>query len=154
MGLLALIAAGGLVPSRFTLGDHCQCPRASDGDHERHYFQPRKIRTDRDGETRGKNRDERGLNCQPRYSHLNTPNLINAGDDRAYERRAPGRRARRLACHSVETLPWRQQSRGGTRADRMLSSVDTMTPPLIAALDYMPPIATMVASETALLAVA
>ena len=57
-------------------------------------------------------------------------------------------------AHTVETLPWRQQSRGGTRADRMLSSVDTMTPPLIAALDYMPPIATMVASETALLAVA
>jgi len=36
----------------------------------------------------------------------------------------------------------------------MLSSVDTMTPPMIAALDYMPPIATMVASEAALLAVA
>lgn len=57
-------------------------------------------------------------------------------------------------AHTVETLPWRPQSRSGTRADRMLSSVDPMTPPLIADLDYIPPIATMVASETALLAVA
>lgn len=36
----------------------------------------------------------------------------------------------------------------------MLSSVDTAVPPLIADLDFMPPIATVVASEAALLAVA
>ena len=57
-------------------------------------------------------------------------------------------------AHAAETLPWRQQTRGGTRADRMLSSVDTVVPPMIAALDYLPPIATTVASEAALLAVA
>ncbi|MFB7252483.1 Fic family protein [Microbacterium sp. NPDC056234] len=57
-------------------------------------------------------------------------------------------------AHTIDTRPWRQQVRGGTRADRMLSSVDTMTPPMISDLDYMPPIATMIVSESALLAVA
>ncbi|MCK3770933.1 Fic family protein [Microbacterium aerolatum] len=56
--------------------------------------------------------------------------------------------------HDVETLPWHQQTRGGTRADRMLSSVDATIPPMIARLDYVPPMPTIVASEHALLAVA
>jgi len=56
--------------------------------------------------------------------------------------------------HGVETLPWRQQQRGGTRADRMVSSVDASIPPMIAGMDYVPPMATIVMSEEALLAVA
>lgn len=56
--------------------------------------------------------------------------------------------------HDTEVLPWSQQARGGTRADRMLSSIDATIPPLIASLDYLPPVATIVDSETALLAVA
>lgn len=57
-------------------------------------------------------------------------------------------------AQSVETLPWRQQTRGGTRADRTLSSVDATIPPMIASLDYIPQAATLVMSEAALLAVA
>lgn len=56
--------------------------------------------------------------------------------------------------HDVETLPWRQRIRGGTRADRMLSSVDATIPPMIAERDYLPPVKTTVMSEEALLAVA
>lgn len=56
--------------------------------------------------------------------------------------------------HGAETLPWRQQVRGGTRADRMLSAVDASIPPLISDLDYLPPAATVVSCENALLAVA
>ncbi len=70
----------------------------------------------------------------------------------ALENSVPGRSS--WPAHTVTTLPWRQQVRGGTRADRMLASVDTMTPPMISSLDYLPPIATMVRSESALLAVA
>lgn len=57
-------------------------------------------------------------------------------------------------AQSVETLPWRLQTRGGTRADRTLSSVDATIPPMIASLDYIPQAATLVMSEAALLAVA
>ena len=57
-------------------------------------------------------------------------------------------------AHALETLPWRQQARGGNRADRVVSSVDATIPPKIATLDYIPPKATVVASEVALLAVA
>lgn len=56
--------------------------------------------------------------------------------------------------HSVETLPWQQQVRGGTREDRMMSSVDAAIPPFISELDYAPSLQEMVASERALLAVA
>lgn len=56
--------------------------------------------------------------------------------------------------HGVETLPWRQQVRGGTREDRMLSSVDATIPPLIKTLDYVPPLPVLLATEKALLAVA
>lgn len=57
-------------------------------------------------------------------------------------------------AHDVEKLPWRQQMRGGTREDRMLSSVDASIPPMIAGLDYVPPLPTIVSSEDALLVVA
>lgn len=57
-------------------------------------------------------------------------------------------------AHAIEALPWRQQRRGGTRADRMLSSVDATIPPTIAGLDYLAPVKTTVISEQALLAVA
>lgn len=56
--------------------------------------------------------------------------------------------------HEVETLPWQQQVRGGTREDRMLSSVDATIPPLIADRDYAPSLNEMLASESALVAVA
>lgn len=56
--------------------------------------------------------------------------------------------------HGTETLPWRQQVRGGTRADRMLASVEASIPPMIADLDFLAPAATIVAAERALLAVA
>lgn len=57
-------------------------------------------------------------------------------------------------AHGVETLPWQQQVRGGTREDRMTRSVDATIPPFIAELDYEPSLAEMIASERALLAVA
>ncbi|WP_292764039.1 Fic family protein [Microbacterium sp. UBA3486] len=57
-------------------------------------------------------------------------------------------------AHTVETLPWRQQVRGGTREDRTLASVDATIPPMIAGLDFATPTATVVASEGALLAIA
>ncbi|GAA5211835.1 Fic family protein [Microbacterium kyungheense] len=57
-------------------------------------------------------------------------------------------------AHGVETLPWRQRVRGGTRADRTISSVDATIPPLIAGLDFMPSVQSVVDSELALLAVA
>lgn len=56
--------------------------------------------------------------------------------------------------HEVETLPWRQQVRGGTREDRVLSSVDATIPPVIQTLDYVPPLAVLLETEKALLAVA
>lgn len=56
--------------------------------------------------------------------------------------------------HEVETLPWQQQVRGGTREDRTFRSVDATIPPLIESLDYMPPLTVALATEKALLAVA
>jgi len=56
--------------------------------------------------------------------------------------------------HKVEALPWRQQLRGGTRDDRMLTVVQATIPPMIAHIDYVPPMPVIVASENALLAVA
>lgn len=56
--------------------------------------------------------------------------------------------------HGAETLPWQQQVRGGTKEDRMLRSVDASIPPLIAKLDYLPPLPVVLTTEHALLAVA
>lgn len=56
--------------------------------------------------------------------------------------------------HGVETLPWKQQVRGGTREDRTMQSVDATIPPLIRELDYMPPLPVMLDAERALVAVA
>ncbi|WP_227468119.1 Fic family protein [Microbacterium sp. YJN-G] len=56
--------------------------------------------------------------------------------------------------HDVETLPWRQQVRGGIREDRMMRSVDATIPPFIRELDYVPPLPVMLDTEKALLAVA
>lgn len=55
--------------------------------------------------------------------------------------------------HGSETLTWRQQVRGGTRADRMLTSVEASIPPLIAELEFRTATSTAVESEAALLAV-
>jgi Fic family protein len=55
--------------------------------------------------------------------------------------------------HQVETVPWQQRMRAGTREDRMLRSVETSVPPLIAALTYVPPAPVLVAAENALVAV-
>ncbi|MBC9954437.1 Fic family protein [Leucobacter sp. cx-42] len=57
-------------------------------------------------------------------------------------------------AHRVEVRPWRQQTRSGNRADRTLTSVSTMVPPYIAALNFIPGLELTVASERALLAVA
>lgn len=57
-------------------------------------------------------------------------------------------------AHGVEALPWKQQVRGGTREDRMLSSVDATIPPFISELHYSPSLQEALASERALLAVA
>ncbi|TFH56077.1 Fic family protein [Glutamicibacter arilaitensis] len=57
-------------------------------------------------------------------------------------------------AHEIETLPWSQKVRGGTREDRMLSSVEATIPPLIAQLDYAPSLPETLASERALLTVA
>lgn len=59
----------------------------------------------------------------------------------------------RWPAQGVETLPWQQQVRGGTREDRMMRSVDASVPPFIAELDYAPSLDEMLASESALLAV-
>lgn len=61
---------------------------------------------------------------------------------------------RRWPVHGVETLPWQQQVRGGTREDRMMRTVDATIPPFIADLNYSPSLEEVVASEQALLAVA
>lgn len=57
-------------------------------------------------------------------------------------------------AHQVETLTWQQKVRGGTREDRMLSSIDATIPPLIAGLDYLPPLSLAGEIESALLAIA
>ncbi|WP_258132073.1 Fic family protein [Microbacterium sp. MYb62] len=56
-------------------------------------------------------------------------------------------------AHVVETRPWRQQFRSGTKADRMLSHVDAAIPPFIAALDYSPPLSLIGELETALMSI-
>lgn len=56
--------------------------------------------------------------------------------------------------HGIETRPWRQQMRGGTREDRIMASVDASVPPFIRGLDYTPSVSLMAASESALIAVA
>lgn len=60
----------------------------------------------------------------------------------------------RWPAHGVETLPWQQKARSGTREDRMMRSVDATIPPFIASLDYTPSLEEMVTSEQALLTVA
>lgn len=60
----------------------------------------------------------------------------------------------RWPAHDVETLPWQQKVRGGTREDRMTRNVDATIPPLIATLDYAPSREEILASERALIAVA
>lgn len=57
-------------------------------------------------------------------------------------------------AHGWEALPWRQQQRAGSRADRQFDTVDASVPPTIVGLDYLPSFATTVACETALLTVA
>lgn len=57
-------------------------------------------------------------------------------------------------AQTSETLPWRQQVRGGTREDRMLRSVDATIPPSIAARNFAPSLSVISASERALIAVA
>ncbi|MBM7504548.1 Fic family protein [Agromyces aurantiacus] len=42
--------------------------------------------------------------------------------------------------HAARTVAWRQSGRHGTRADRMLREVTVSIPPMIAELDYTPPI--------------
>lgn len=38
--------------------------------------------------------------------------------------------------HTVETVPWRQRVRGGSREDRMLRAIDASVPPFIADLEH------------------
>jgi Fic family protein len=57
-------------------------------------------------------------------------------------------------AHGTETLPWRQQSRGGSREDRMLRAVDASIPPFIASRDYLPSLETLAMCEEAIIAVA
>lgn len=55
-------------------------------------------------------------------------------------------------AHGREIVPWRQSVRGGTRADRMLTEVETRVPPLIAELHFpLPPYLTA-ANERSLVA--
>lgn len=57
-------------------------------------------------------------------------------------------------AHGIETLPWQQQVRAGTREDRMFNALDATIPPFIGALDYAPSLAEVLASEQTILAVA
>lgn len=41
-------------------------------------------------------------------------------------------------AHSHQIVPWRQATRGGTKADRMLREITVAIPPTIAGLDYRP----------------
>src|SRR5687768_9962811 len=54
--------------------------------------------------------------------------------------------------HVTAVVPWRQERRGGNRADRMLTEVATSVPPLIAELDYVIPADLTARSERALVA--
>ncbi|WP_305004459.1 Fic family protein [Agromyces sp. LHK192] len=57
-------------------------------------------------------------------------------------------------AHTTERLSWRQSTRGGTRADRMLDHVEAGIPPFIADLDHSPSPGTTTAIERAAAAVA
>ncbi len=57
-------------------------------------------------------------------------------------------------AHGFETLAWHQRTRGGTRADRTMASIDASIPPMIGELEFVPPMSTLVLSEQSLLAVA
>ncbi|WJL94320.1 Fic family protein [Microbacterium sp. ET2] len=52
--------------------------------------------------------------------------------------------------HGAEVVPWRQERRGGSREDRVLTEVTTSMPPLIAELDYAIPADLTALSERAL----
>lgn len=56
--------------------------------------------------------------------------------------------------HGVESLAWQQATRAGTRDDRMVRSIDATVPPFIEHLDYVPSLALMSATESALIAIA
>lgn len=55
--------------------------------------------------------------------------------------------------HSTETVPWRQRVRGGTREDRMLTSIDLMIPPFIADQTFTPPASLTGLCESAIVAI-
>ncbi len=57
-------------------------------------------------------------------------------------------------AHGLETVPWRNRSGRGTRADRTLMSVDATIPPFIGELDFRSAPADQVAQETAIRALA
>ncbi len=56
--------------------------------------------------------------------------------------------------HKVETVPWQQSIRAGTREDRMMRSVDATIPPYIAGADFTPGLELVSAAENALVAIA
>jgi Fic family protein len=56
--------------------------------------------------------------------------------------------------HGVETLPWQQRARGGTREDRTVRSIEASVPPFIESLDYTPSLGLMSATESALVSIA
>lgn len=64
--------------------------------------------------------------------------------------RGPGR----LPAHRLEPRPWRQKMRGGTRDDRMATTVNTQVPPWIAGLEIDPSAAMSELSEATLQAIA
>lgn len=57
-------------------------------------------------------------------------------------------------AHDVETVPWRSRSGRGSRADRILTSVDATIPPLIAGRDFFSEPSSQVAQEKAVRALA
>lgn len=56
-------------------------------------------------------------------------------------------------AHEPEERDWQQQTRGGTREDRMLTRINTIRPPLIAVLHYHSPAAAAAEAEAALVEV-
>jgi Fic family protein len=56
--------------------------------------------------------------------------------------------------HGAETVPWRNRSGRGTRADRTLTAVDATIPPFIGELTFMSDPAAQVEQETAIRALA
>lgn len=57
-------------------------------------------------------------------------------------------------AQQVESLPWQQGARAGTREDRMVRSIDAAVPAFIGDLDYTPALAVMSKTESALIAIA